>query len=916
MEVSVLKTTILRLVALLALVSAHSLFAICPDFRYAPTYRIATDLSPASLPTGAAVGDFNGDGKLDVATSNTYEHKVSILLGNGDGSFPAPVHYGSHYGYAIVTADFNGDGKLDLAVTNGSENGVDIFIGTGTGTFGAPTTVPTGPAEVNTTPYSLAAADFNGDGKMDLVTGNSGTANMSLLLGNGNGTFGAFTHLDVGGSPSHIAVGDLNNDSKMDIAVTRQSSTVVAVRSGNGNGTFESVVSYAMGEAGAVYTNAVAIGDFNGDGFRDLAAANDDAVAIRLNNNGNGTFADVVTYPAIGRPAHLALGDLNGDTKLDVVTANGYADASVFFGNGDGTLDPALHYGANLSPRFVALGDFNGATGLDIAVVNQTSNDVSVLLNLGNSTFLAREVFGRRASAGLVTNVAVGDFNGDGFRDTAITNQLVVIVHHGDGTGRLGPGAEYGVSASPIALTAGDFNGDGRSDLAVANANDAIHILIANSNGFNAAVPKLISGSITQIAVADLNADNKLDLALANYSTHRVTVLLGNGNGTFGNPAHFALADQSFPNGIAVGEFNGDGKPDVATADYNKNTISILLGNGSGAFGAPATFSVGSGSIGPTMVAVADFNGDGRSDLVANGSSGDIQILMGNGNGTFAPHVSYAADQQGLYLTSLAVGDFNTDGKPDVAVGGIIVLGNGDGTLAAPIKSHTSGLNVYAFPAVGDFNGDLRPDLALTEGSAEVTLLINTSTCPIVPLPPSSVTATATSTTTVGVAWPAVALATSYVVERKAPGGQFAPIGTPATASHSDTTASANTAYLYRVRAVNAAGSSPNSVSDLATTLIFTDDTLTGIPVKAVHLSELRTAVNAVRALAGLSPTNFTDAAAAGLTIKSLHVTQLRTAINSARSMLGLPAPAFTDSSLAGVLIKAVHFTQLRGRVQ
>lgn len=156
-----------------------------------------------------------------------------------------------------------------------------------------------------------------------------------------------------------------------------------------------------------------------------------------------------------------------------------------------------------------------------------------------------------------------------------------------------------------------------------------------------------------------------------------------------------------------------------------------------------------------------------------------------------------------------------------------------------------------------------------------------------------------------------------YQIDRMAAGEAFMQIGTSMTNSFSDTTASAGTAYLYQVRAVNGGGVSGSSTPDLATTVIFTDSPLTaGTVVKAVHLSELRTAINAVRLLASSSSASFTDSAAAGTTIKAVHVTELRSALDEARMALSLSTGGYTDSSLSGVVVKAVHFQELRNRVQ
>jgi len=186
------------------------------------------------------------------------------------------------------------------------------------------------------------------------------------------------------------------------------------------------------------------------------------------------------------------------------------------------------------------------------------------------------------------------------------------------------------------------------------------------------------------------------------------------------------------------------------------------------------------------------------------------------------------------------------------------------------------------------------------------------------PAAPTGLVATAKTSTSVTVTWNSVVGATSYQVFRKAPGGGFAQIGTTTGNSYVDSTASPNTAYLYKVRAVNAAGTSGDSNVDLATTVIFTDDPLVpGVTViKAVHLAELRTAVNAVRALAGLPAATFTDAATPGVVVKAVHITELRTALDQALSALGLPSGGYTNTISAGTIIRAIDFQEIRNEVK
>lgn len=256
----------------------------------------------------------------------------------------------------------------------------------------------------------------------------------------------------------------------------------------------------------------------------------------------------------------------------------------------------------------------------------------------------------------------------------------------------------------------------------------------------------------------------------------------------------------------------------------------------------------------------------------------------------------------------------------------------GNGTLKKPlivVSNYTGGEPAVTFGGVllaadADYFASLRED------ASELWITLNQNLTGAVnhleiagvggggaPPAPTGVVATASGTTQVEISWTAVAGADSYEVDRQDPGGAFTLVGSPAGNSFSDTTASANTAYLYQVRAVNGAGTSANSAFDLATTVIFTDNPLTsGIKVKAVHLAQLRTAVNAVRALAGLGAAGFTDAASTGVRVKGVHITELRTALDAGRTLLSLSTGGYTDASLASVKVKAIHGEELRDRVE
>jgi hypothetical protein len=338
-----------------------------------------TDFSVQSGPRDVASGDFNRDGKLDLVVANRLSNTVSVLLGNGDGTFQTAVNYGTGTGpEALAVADFNADGKLDIAVTNTSSNTVSILLGNGDGTFKSHVDYTT-----NLFPFAVTAADFNGDGKLDLAIAESNSNTLGILLGNGDGTFQSYVDYAVGVNPTGIAAGDFNRDGKLDLALANINSNSVSILLGNGDGTFQAQVQYASGAD----TYTVTTEDLNGDGKLDLVTANTGkgsgtTVSVLL-GNGDGTFQPHVDYTVGTSPSCAAVADLNGDGKLDLAVANQVSNTiSILLGNGDGTFQPHVDYAASKTPFFVVAADFNNNGRTDLAVTNNGANTVSSFMQV------------------------------------------------------------------------------------------------------------------------------------------------------------------------------------------------------------------------------------------------------------------------------------------------------------------------------------------------------------------------------------------------------------------------------------------------------------------------------------------------------------------------------------------------------
>jgi polyvinyl alcohol dehydrogenase (cytochrome) len=385
--------------------AAHTLFARYdgnPSYASSasPTTTLAVTALPSStlLPaipylangagTWVAVGDFNGDGKADFVVANS---GVSVWLGNGDGTFQAPVNSAAGASpVALAAGDFNQDGVLDVAAVYAT-GGVAILLGNGDGTFQAPVNYAAGSG-----PGGVAAADFNGDGAADLAVVNAG--GVSVLLGNGDGTFQAAVNHPAGAGPAAVAAGDFIGNGKADLVVSNAIDGTVSVLLGNGDGTFQLAVSYPV----AANPQALALGDLNGDGRPDLVVANNAANSVSvLLGNGDGTFQTAVSYAAGANPQSVAVEDVNGDGMADVVAANaGSGSVSVLLGNGNGTLQAPVAFGSGGSSVSLALADFNGDSRADVVTAGTGGSAAEVLLGGQAATSVALSASPNPSTAG------------------------------------------------------------------------------------------------------------------------------------------------------------------------------------------------------------------------------------------------------------------------------------------------------------------------------------------------------------------------------------------------------------------------------------------------------------------------------------------------------------------------------------
>jgi hypothetical protein len=510
----------------------------------------------------------------------------------------------------------------------------------------------------------IQVADANDDGIPDLLAEEHG--DVVVQFGNGDGTFrtGPNTNTSAGNAISFVAT-DLNGDQTIDLAMGNGSGVVIAL--GNGDGTFQSSVSYPISDTNISF---LAVGDLNGDGILDIAAAGKAGVWL-LTGKGGGTFSSAVLAVSLSKCLNIAAADFNQDGNLDLVVTR----------QGPGG------YGAGFA----------------------------VLLGNGNGTFQSPQIFSKPNQP---TALAVGSLTRGGPPSIAVNDNAIgyAYLYFGNGTGGFaGPKVVPLPGGTANSLTLGDVNGDGFPDLVSTSGNVAYGV---RGGDFTAPVSFPVSsvGPGSNVVVADLRNNGLTDIVTSGGDA--ISVVLNQMNKGFEDGIWTSVAGGAGCG--ARGDFNRDGKPDLAV--NNGNGISVLIGTGKGA----TPFSTGTDIAlpGAGCLVTGDINGDGKLDLLVP-VNGTVVTYLGNGDGTFTL-TSTTPTPSGGYL---ALGDFDHDGKLDFATSGnLLALGNGDGTFQNPTDIVASPpQDGYSGITVGDVNNDNWPDLVLTSAGVFqfVTVLVN-----------------------------------------------------------------------------------------------------------------------------------------------------------------------------------------------
>ena len=634
-------------------------------------------------PGTVTVADVNGDGKLDLivgGSGNVNVNTVSVLLnttppGATTPSFATQQTFATGSGSLSVTAaDVNGDGKPDLIVANMNDNTVSVLLNTTAPGAAAPSFATQQIFATGQWPTSVTTADVNGDGKPDLIVANCCDATISVLLnttvpGATTSSFAAQQTFATGAGPYSVTAADVNGDGIPDLIVANSNGNTASVllnttAPGATSPSFATQQVFATGSD----PESATIADVNGDGMPDLVVANNGSVSVLLN-----TTAPPITTPNFaaqhsfltGRyPFSVTAADVNGDGKPDLFVANQSDNTVSVLLNitAPGSAAPSFAaqqtFAAGGYPTSVIATDVNGDGKPDLVATNYGDNTASVLLNTtapGASTpsFVAQQTFATGVGPFAVTTA---DVNGDGKPDLIVANTgaggSVSVLLNTTTAGATSPSfaaqqifASGAGGASPYSVAVADVNGDGKPDLIVANYYDNTVSVLLNTTAPGAATPSFAtqqtfvtgtdsSADPRSVTAADVNGDGKPDLIVANQNDNTISVLLNTTPPGATIPS-FA-AQQTFaagwgPVSVSTTDVNGDGKPDLIVANDGGNTVSVLLntttpGAATPSFAAQQTFITG---LGPFSVTAADVNGDGKPDLiVANTMSNAISVLL------------------------------------------------------------------------------------------------------------------------------------------------------------------------------------------------------------------------------------------------------------------------------------------------
>lgn len=646
-------------------------------------------------PNRVTIADVLGDENLDVVTTTDRGNNAVVLVGDGVGGLAPPLFFpaGGERKEGVAVADVSGDGLPDIVTTNPSTNDVSVLLADGAGGFSKPAEPPPpggggepvdpmepAPLErfvVGDNPVDVEVMDVTGDGRPDIVVVNQGSDDVSVLTGDGVGSFTTEIRIPVGDGPNTVTVADLTGDGRLDIVTTNFSSDDVSLVVGTAVGLgFVPEQRLMVG----VGPTDLEVADVDADGRADLIVTNQKFVNTSVTDGTSndvsvliaddaGGFAAQRRFFAINKPTQVAAADVTGDGVLDVLTANDNGPfLAVTAGDGSGGFVDQQRFDGR-APVAAAVADMTGDGLLDIVAIEFEADIVKVFDGDGSRGFAPP----RRFQTGLNNTelLAVGDVSGDGQLDIVTGNLFsggfpagLVSVLVADGEGGFAEAQRVAQTGGTSTLLVADLTGDDIADIVIGDTRtDSVAVLVAVGDGDFEPIRRFALRTKPQgLAVADVSSDGIPDIVATNNvfgtgAPNEALVLIGDGEGGFAPPRRFSTGGENSISRVAIADMTSDGFPDiVAVFSTHAGGIVVLAGDGAGAFGPPQRTELISG----LHMLIEDVSGDGLLDAVFGGAS----VLVGLGNGEFAQQLSFEAGP----ASGLAIADLDADGLPDIVV--------------------------------------------------------------------------------------------------------------------------------------------------------------------------------------------------------------------------------------------------------
>ena len=654
-------------------------------------------------PGNGVAGDFNADGKIDVAVV-ALDPNVYISLGDGAGGLAAPTLLTTNANalQALVTADFDGDGNLDVAVT-ANDAALTVILNAGTSTY-HPISTPLAVAA-----SALRAADMTNDAIPDIVTILPSTSQVAVLTNDGNANFLQVGIASTVAPATALATGDLNADGFTDVVVTHAATAQLRVLFGDGAGHLVAGPTIRT----ATQPRAVEVGDMNVDGITDIVVGCYSGVIQTFLGDANATFGNPLETHTASITA-MTLTDFNGDQVLDLLLGSNDDDTGVAAQGLSNGLFALTTLAFDTGPQQLLAADMDGDTHTDIISINTTAGTVGVLNNPSGFAVGISSAGTLNAQSG-----ATADFNHDGILDAALVDadHSTMRFYLGDGSGVFSADQSLPVPLTPTVVTLGDLNRDGWEDFVTDRHSTNVGINISFYNPdvfqFEAAVNAGVFGLSGQTAIGDFDTNGSPDLAIPDCNNGSVDVALNDGTGAFASTMSVGIGN--CPTHILAADADNNGTVDLVTSNAYDGQLSVIINDGAANFDQHQVMNI----VTYNFFTVLDLNQDGKTDIIASTTGNQTYVAWGTGSG------SYSSPQLILTHAIAALADINMDGYVDAisSPGGdalSVQLGDGAGAFAAPV-SFGAGASV-THVLINDYDRNGLPDIAVVGAGIRVAL--------------------------------------------------------------------------------------------------------------------------------------------------------------------------------------------------